>query len=643
MSTSDPSDPKPQRRLNRRRFVQTSVAVGAPLILPAARGAATSTPSSTAASPAAATSAAAASKQLEAYAGAVSVKQGGSIDFFVRDPSGGVLLGKFQPLTITRMGVTDKQVFSTTVLVYFRSVPADASTKGCRWGLTYRLSVPSTWASGVYYATVGSGDTACLVPFVVRAATRTAAAKVLVQVPISTVQAYNNYGGKSLYDFNSTGGKATQVSFDRPLSDPKNNGFDGWTPPLVRWLESKGIVADYCCSVDLHADAKLLTGYSLFLTAGHDEYWSVPMRQNLDKFVANGGNAAILSGNTCWWQVRFDSTGRTMTCYKSRSADPIADASLKTINFQDLVPANPENTTTGLSYLRGGSWTNASARPQHPFVVKHPTHWAFAGLNFSQDTSFGGAYVGYETDAADFVVGADGRYFPTGLDGSPATLRILAQADASAWDAEAKALGLSGERSGYAAMAVFSRGGKQGTVFNVGTVDWVYGLKPELAGQAPTPISTITLNVIRKLSAAWTETAEVRRYVSSPASGAPTYFYTTDTKGPAGMTLDASAFAAMVQAGTGTTPVYRFFAPSSDPQAPKRYHYSTDPTTLTTFGWTADGVAFHAYAADGAGRRAVYQFRTQNALGETVLYFSTEITGLPGWVSDSPAFFVPVV
>jgi hypothetical protein len=641
MSMSDPTDPKPQRRLSRRRFVQTSVAAGAPLILPAARSATAAAPTTTATTTA--NTAVAASKQLEGYAGAVSVKQGGNIDFFVRDPSGGVVLGQFQPLTITRMGVTDKQVFSTTVLVYFRSVPADASTKGCRWGLTYRLSVPSTWASGVYYATVGTGNAACLVPFVVRAATRSAAAKLLVQVPISTAQAYNNYGGKSLYDFNSTGGKATQVSFDRPLADPKNNGFDGWTPTLVRWLESKGIAADFCCSVDLHADTSLLTGYPLFVTAGHDEYWSVPMRQNLDKFVANGGNAAIFGGNTCWWQVRFDGTGRTMTCFKSAAADPVADATLKTINFQDLVPANPENTSTGLSYLHGGSWTNAMPRPQHPFVVKHPTHWAFAGLNFSQDASFGGAYVGYETDAADFAVGGDGRFFPTGLDGSPATLRILAQADASTWDAEAKAMGLSGERSGYAAIAVFSRGGKQGTVFNVGTVDWVYGLKPELAGQTPTPISTITLNVIKKLSAAWAETAEVRRYASLPASGASTYFYTTDTKGPAGMTLDGSAFAAMVSAGTGTTPVYRFFAASSDPKAPKRYHYSTDPNTLVSLGWTADGVAFHAYAGDAAGRRAVYQFRTLNAFGETVLYFSTEITGLPGWTADSPAFFVPVV
>ena len=630
MSESEISKPKQARRVTRRRFVQTSMAVGAPLVLPAAQGATTSTAAATAA------------QSLEGYAGAVSVKQGGTIDFFVRDPSGGTVLGKFYPLTISQMGVTDKQVLSTTVLVYFRSVPSTASTKGCGWASTYRLKVPTTWPSGVYYATVGTGATACLVPFVVRAATRTAAAKMMVQVPISTAQAYNNYGGKSLYDFNSTGGRASQVSFDRPLSDPKNNGFDGWTPTLVRWLAAKGIVADFCCSVDLHSDTTLLKGYQLFVTAGHDEYWSVPMRANLDTFVANGGNAAILGGNTCWWQVRFDSTGRVMTCYKSATADPITDPTLKTINWQDLVPANPENTTTGLSYLRGGSWTNAMARPQHPFVVKHPNHWAFAGLNFSQDTSFGGAYVGYEIDAADFVTGADGRYFPTGLDGSPATLRILAQADASTWDAEAKAMGLSGERSGYAAMGVFSRGAKQGTVFNAGTVDWVYGLKPELAGQTPTPISTITLNVLNKLSNAWTEAAEVRRYKSNPPSGAATYAYTTDVKGPAGMTLDGSAFSALPLAGTGTVPVYRFYAASSDPAAPRRYHYSTDPNTLVSLGWTADGVAFHAYTADAAGRRAVYQFRTQNAYGETVLYFSTDISGLPGWTADSPAFFVPV-
>ena len=49
----------------------------------------------------------------------------------------------------------------------------------------------------------------------------------------------------------------------------------------------------------------MLEGHRLFLSAGHDEYWSWGMRETLDAFTDAGGNAAIFSGNTCFWQVRL--------------------------------------------------------------------------------------------------------------------------------------------------------------------------------------------------------------------------------------------------------------------------------------------------------------------------------------------------
>ncbi len=48
------------------------------------------------------------------------------------------------------------------------------------------------------------------------------------------------------------------------------------------------------------------TATGCYLSVGHDEYWSWGMRDALDAFTDAGGNAAILSGNTCFWQVRFD-------------------------------------------------------------------------------------------------------------------------------------------------------------------------------------------------------------------------------------------------------------------------------------------------------------------------------------------------
>ena len=452
--------------LSRRRFVQASAAVAVPWW--------------------AASEAVAATTALEAYAGATSVKQGGTISFYARDPQGKTNKDVSYGLQVARIAAQDQNVLSVTVNVRNRSVPSNASTAGCGWPLTYALKVPTTWASGLYYAVFGTGTKTCTVPFVVTAATRTAGANVLVQVPVTTAQAYNNYGGKSLYAYNSTSGiPAVKVSFDRPHSDPWNFAFDPWQAPFVRWLARNGFVADFCTSVDLHANASVLSGYRLFLTAGHDEYWSRDMRTRLDTFVAGGGNAAIFSGNTCWWQVRFEANNRTLVCYKSRTADPDTRAAYKTTNWIDLVPPNPENSTIGLGWNLGASWTNPLPRPNTPFVVQRAEHWAFEGTGLGNGTGFGGAYVGYEVDALDFRRGADGRAYPTWLDGTPNTLTVLALADASTWDAQAKALGQSGEKSGYGAISIHSRGGAAGAVFNGGTVEWAVGLQPSWTVRYP--------------------------------------------------------------------------------------------------------------------------------------------------------------
>ncbi len=612
-----------QRAFTRRRFIQSSAALGAPWMLHPAQAATT----------------------FEAYTSVTSAKPGETLRFFARDPAGSTLLPTSCVLEVSRFGAPDLTVLHTTIAVYKQSVPSDASVNGCRWPAVYSLVVPTTWRTGLYYASFGTGAKACYVPFVVRPAQRRAGVNVLVQIPVNTVQAYNNYGGKSLYDFNSTGGvRASSVSFDRPLIDPKAYGFDGWTATFVHWLEAKGYGVDYCTSIDLHREGATLlsSGYKLFMTAGHDEYWSLPMRQNLDAFVAAGGNAAILSGCTSYWQVRFaDSTNRSLVCYKS-AADPSTNPATKTINWRSLTPSNPENSTFGLSFFKGASWTSSYPRPQTPFVVRQPAHWAFAGLSFSQGASFGAGYVGYETDAADFRTSLAGQFHPTGLDGSPATLRILAQADASDWNARAQAYGLPGEQSGYGAVAVFSRGGSQGTVFNAGSTDWVYGFTPELNGQAPTPLSLITQNVIAKLSATFSETAEVRRWSNNPGSPTPSCYFTIGAEVPAGKPqLEGTAFVALAAPAANTTPVYRFHSTFDSALSGVRFHYATDPNYLATLGWVLEGVAFHAYASQTPGSVPVYQFRRSDADGRMVVVFSTSADLGAGWTADGPAFFVP--
>lgn len=623
MSTPHPA--KTGKKLSRRSFMQTSAAVGgSAALLPTAQ---------------------AASTNLEAYASATSVDAGETLRFHARDPQALGTGTTAYPLTVVRMGWPDQVMLSTTLALGNRVVPADASANGCRWPASYQLNVPKGWPSGLYFAAIGAGPNACTVPFVVSVKKASKQARVMVLIPVNTVQAYNAYGGKSLYDFNSSNAlRGAKVSFDRPFTEPFNNFFDVWSQYFVRWLAKNKITADFCTDIDLHADSQLLEPYQLVVQAGHDEYWTAAMRQRIDRFVAGGGNVAFLGGNTCWFQARLEAgngvADRALTCYKTISGDPQTNPALKTVTWHELSTANPENSTTGLSFIKGCSWSNAGIpRPVTPYTVQRPEHWVFAGTGLAQGSAFGAGYVGYEADAADFRLGADSRPYPTGLDGSPHSLRILAQADASNWDALSIAAGGTGELSGYCHLAVFSRGGEAGTVFNAGSTDWAFGLRPELDGLTPSPISRITLNVINRLSNAWSESVDVRQYRSTAVTGGVSLYCTTGTSGPDGSTLDGLVFRAFAVDISGTAPVYRWRSRTTGASG---YRYRLSLYSVPDSQWQRESApAFFAYPHARSGTLAVFEAALADAAGATQYRYSTTAVTTSG--CNGAAFYVPAV
>jgi hypothetical protein len=100
------------------------------------------------------------------------------------------------------------------------------------WPVTDTLTIPQSWVSGYYYALLRitrgrDAGARGYVPFVVREAEPRA--QILVQVPVNTWEAYNPWGGKSLYPFNSTNlAPSVRVSFDRPLHRARSTGSTTW-------------------------------------------------------------------------------------------------------------------------------------------------------------------------------------------------------------------------------------------------------------------------------------------------------------------------------------------------------------------------------------------------------------------------------
>ena len=90
------------------------------------------------------------------------------------------------------------------------------------WPASAHVPIDAGWPSGYYLVRAElesgpqSGDSATTY-VVVRAPHSTS--RMLLQVPVNTWQAYNGWGGKSLYPFSSADGRqAIRVSFDRPFA-----------------------------------------------------------------------------------------------------------------------------------------------------------------------------------------------------------------------------------------------------------------------------------------------------------------------------------------------------------------------------------------------------------------------------------------
>lgn len=256
------------------------------------------------------------------------------------------------------------------------------------WPVTDALAIPGDWLSGYYLArllpTDGSG--VGTIPFVVRASDARRP-PILVVVPVNTWQAYNSWGGKSVYDFNSTSGvRANHVSFDRPYSwdQPGNQPVSSWELPLLRFLEREGLDVSYATDIDVDRDPDLLVRHRLVLVAGHDEYWTKAMRDAYERARDRGTNLAFMGANAAYWQVRYEHDSRTIVGYKS-PADPEPNPALKTVLFRDLTLPRPECALLGVQHYEGSyQW------PRGDYLVGAAEHRWFAGTGLGASSAVAG-------------------------------------------------------------------------------------------------------------------------------------------------------------------------------------------------------------------------------------------------------------
>ena len=229
------------------------------------------------------------------------------------------------------------------------------------WAVSATWTVPSNATSGIYFAKLTRTDTggASHIFFVVRDDASTSA--ILFQASDTTWQAYNQYGGNSLY-VGSPAGRAYKVSYNRPITTRSTGAEDfvfNAEYPMVRWLEANGYDVTYTTGVDSDRNGALIKNHKLFLSVGHDEYWSGAQRANVESARAAGVNLAFLSGNEIFWKTRWEDGYRTLVCYKETHANAVIDpqdsptwtGTWRDPRFSPPADGNrPENALSGTSF-----------------------------------------------------------------------------------------------------------------------------------------------------------------------------------------------------------------------------------------------------------------------------------------------------
>ncbi len=247
------------------------------------------------------------------------------------------------------------------------------------WAVSASWTVPADAVSGVYFALLTRVDTGgqSHIFFIVR--DDAVNSDIVFQTSDTTWQAYNTYGGNSFYT-GSPAGRAYKVSYNRPMTTrgtaPEDFFFNA-EYPMVRWLEANGYHVSYISGVDTDRyGATILTPtkHKVFLSIGHDEYWSGAQRANVENARGAGLSLAFLSGNEVFWKTRWENSidssntpYRTLVCYKETHANaPIdpADPPTWTGTWRDprfSPPADggrPENALTGTMFLVNTSPSN---------------------------------------------------------------------------------------------------------------------------------------------------------------------------------------------------------------------------------------------------------------------------------------------
>ena len=416
--------------------------------------------------------------RISGYANTTSIDFGGSFDLKVSTKAPSWMVSAYR---IGWYGGEGARLVWRSILLPGSVQPGavldDPATKtwSAPWETSLTVATDATWPPGQYLLRLESSDGgATYVPMVIR--DDGSRSGILMQSAVTTWQAYNGWGGASLYQGNN--GRADVVSFDRPYTGNGSGEFLGREYEFIYLVERLGLDVSYWTDVDLHERGQLATNHKAVVIPGHDEYYTVEMRQNLEAARDAGVNLGFFGANNVYRRIRLEpsSTGpsRHEVNYRDASRDPLngIDPLRVTTSFREAPAANPESSLIGNYY---------ECNPvDADWVVGDPTMWMFEGSGFTKGERVPGM-VGNEYDRVTAGV-------PT-----PENIQVLAHSPVNC----------KGLQS-YADSTWYSAPSGAG-VFSAGTFGWSPQLDIDCPPAPPTEqrckVAKVTENILRAFAA----------------------------------------------------------------------------------------------------------------------------------------------
>ncbi len=393
----------------------------------------------------------------DGYVSSMSVKAGDSLTIYINS------FERKEGYTLKLYNLKGDVVAKYQTLIFPQERTKNEAWKnGFGYKPTLKIKVPNL-KSGVYL-----WDDQ--IPFVIRASKP----KIVIVYSSNTENAYCNAGGKSLYAFNSSDKKpASIVSFLRPIPTPKHS------EAFLKWFCKQGFQdVGYITDADLD-NYSTFKNVKLLMIVGHSEYWSLEGRKNFDHYVNEGNNALILSGNTMWWQVRYNWKQNQLISYKYEP-DPEPSPCLKTITWDTPMLDYPILTSIGADFPHAG-FGQKTDKGWDGYKIVNAQSPLLKGTKLRK-----GDIVSLASDEYDGVpiTGFAGRNMPI------ADNRLLGfeKIEIVGYDTTFR------EKDGLATWIVFQKNKKSGIVINTASTDWC-----SQRGMNSSEIKKITLTMIQLL------------------------------------------------------------------------------------------------------------------------------------------------